>query len=45
MGHAKVAQTEHYAKVLPIKVSADMKLLEQRLREDNFLLPSKIIEC
>lgn len=37
MGHKRIEQTEHYAKVLPTKVSADMGKLEDRLTKENFL--------
>lgn len=40
MGHKNVGQTQHYSRVLPIKISEDMKVLEKRLKKNNFLLPS-----
>ena len=32
LGHSSLKQTQHYAKILDIKVSADMQLLKQRIR-------------
>lgn len=37
MGHKKITQTEHYAKILPVKVSEDMKQLEKKLKRKKFL--------
>jgi site-specific recombinase XerD len=31
LGHSSIRQTQHYAKVLDLKVSEDMKVLKQRL--------------
>ena len=33
LGHKRISQTEHYAKVLPIMISTEMKVLEQKLEE------------
>jgi len=47
MGHKHISQTEHYAKVVPQKVSEDMEDLQKRLTKKKFLkgytkgLPSK----
>ena len=38
MGHKRIEQTEHYAKVLPIKVSADIEKLKKKLKKDKFLI-------
>lgn len=38
LGHKRVSQTEHYARVLPIMISNEMKTLEQKL-ENTFLKP------
>jgi integrase len=37
MGHKRISQTEHYAKVIPQKVSEDMSVLEKRLNKKKFL--------
>jgi integrase len=37
MGHKRQSQTEHYAKVVPQKVSEDMGELEKRLKKKKFL--------
>jgi len=37
MGHKSLRQTQHYAKVLAIKVSEDMNLLKKRLEKSNFI--------
>ncbi len=37
MGHKKMSQTEHYAKILPAKVSEDMQQLEKKLKKKKFL--------
>ncbi len=31
LGHSSLKQTQHYAKILDLKVSADMLLLKQKL--------------
>ncbi len=31
LGHSSLKQTQHYAKILDVKVSADMLLLKQKL--------------
>ena len=31
LGHSSIKQTQHYAKILDLKVSADMLLLKQKL--------------
>ncbi len=36
MGHKKINQTLHYARVLPIKLSEDMQLLKERLDSSMF---------
>lgn len=36
LGHKKISQTEHYAKVLPIKISMEMEQLEQKLEKGIF---------
>jgi site-specific recombinase XerD len=35
LGHSSIRQTQHYAKVLDLKVSADMLLLKQKLELSN----------
>jgi integrase len=37
MGHKNLRQTQHYAKVLAIKVNEDMALLKKRLAKSNFI--------
>jgi integrase len=37
MGHKSLRQTQHYAKVLAIKVSEDMELLKKRLNKNKFI--------
>jgi hypothetical protein len=37
MGHKRIKQTEHYAKVIPQKVSEDMGELQKRLNKKKFL--------
>ena len=37
MGHKHIKQTLHYARVLPIKLSEDMKLLKERLIKSDLL--------
>ncbi|WP_207515702.1 site-specific integrase [Longitalea luteola] len=36
LGHKKVSQTEHYAKVLPIMISTEMNELEKKLENELF---------
>lgn len=36
LGHSSIKQTQHYAKILDLKVSADMLLLKQKL-EDRYV--------
>lgn len=33
LGHSSIKQTQHYAKILDLKVNADMILLKQKLAE------------
>jgi len=40
MGHKRIEQTEHYARVLPIKISSDMDELKGKLAKTNFLSAS-----
>ena len=35
LGHSSIRQTQHYAKILDLKVSADMLLLKQKLELNN----------
>jgi len=35
LGHASIRQTQHYAKILDLKVSEDMLLLKQKLAYRN----------
>jgi site-specific recombinase XerD len=37
MGHKHIMQTLHYARVLPIKLSEDMRLLKERLEKSEFM--------
>lgn len=37
-------QTQHYAKVLAIKVSEDMELLKQRIAKKKFISDHQIIQ-
>ncbi|QJD94368.1 site-specific integrase [Mucilaginibacter robiniae] len=37
MGHKSLRQTQHYAKVLAVKVSEDMQLLQKRFKKTNYL--------
>jgi site-specific recombinase XerD len=37
MGHKRISQTEHYAKVVPQKVAEDMSDLQKRLKKKKFL--------
>jgi integrase len=37
MAHKRIAQTEHYARVVPKKISEDMEVLNQRLTNKKFL--------
>lgn len=37
MGHKSIKQTQHYAKVLAVKVTEDMTLLKKRLKKDQFI--------
>ncbi len=42
LGHSSIKQTEHYAKVLPIKVSIAMEELEEKLSKSIFSKNKKI---
>lgn len=42
MGHKSIKQTQHYAKVLAIKVTEDMDLLKKKLQKDNFISEHQI---
>jgi integrase len=42
MGHKSLRQTQHYAKVLAIKVTEDMDLLKRRMVKNNFISDSQI---
>ncbi|OQP49518.1 hypothetical protein A4D02_28400 [Niastella koreensis] len=42
LGHKRISQTEHYAKVLPIMISNEMEVLEQKL--ERGIVKSKIGE-
>ena len=42
MGHKTIKQTQHYAKVLAIKVTEDMDLLKKKLQKDNFISEHQI---
>ncbi|WP_419699014.1 tyrosine-type recombinase/integrase [Mucilaginibacter sp. NFX135] len=44
MGHKSLRQTQHYAKVLAIKVSEDMNLLKRRMDKKKFISDHQIIE-
>ncbi|MDQ2863672.1 MAG: tyrosine-type recombinase/integrase, partial [Bacteroidota bacterium] len=35
LGHSSIRQTQHYAKIINLKVSADMLLLKQKLAYRN----------
>ena len=37
MGHKDIRQTQHYARVLPIKVGSDMQALKNKLEDGKFL--------
>jgi len=43
MGHKSLRQTQHYAKVLAIKVTEDMDTLKKRLAKKNFIPEQQII--
>ncbi|MDB5004460.1 MAG: site-specific integrase [Mucilaginibacter sp.] len=43
MGHKSLRQTQHYAKVLAIKVNEDMAELDKRLTNDKFMADSPIL--
>lgn len=43
MGHKSLRQTQHYAKVLAIKVNEDMAELNKKLTESNFIDVSSIL--
>lgn len=42
MGHKSLRQTQHYAKVLAIKVSEDMDILKKRLAKNKFISDTQI---
>ncbi len=42
LGHSTIKQTEHYAKVLPIKVSVAMEELEEKLGKTIFNKNKKV---
>ena len=42
MGHKSLRQTQHYAKVLAVKVSEDMVLLNKRLTKTKFIIDNQI---
>jgi integrase len=42
MGHKSLRQTQHYAKVLAIKVSEDMDILKKRLTKTKFISDTQI---
>ncbi|MFD2872056.1 site-specific integrase [Mucilaginibacter ximonensis] len=44
MGHKSLRQTQHYAKVLAVKVTEDMADLNKRLNDTKFLDDSPILE-
>jgi len=43
MGHKSLRQTQHYAKVLAIKVNEDMAELNEKLTKENFMADSPIL--
>jgi site-specific recombinase XerD len=43
MGHKSLRQTQHYAKVLAVKVNEDMAELNRKLTENNFIDVSSIL--
>jgi site-specific recombinase XerD len=43
MGHKSLRQTQHYAKVLAIKVSEDMNLLKRRMSKEKFISDIQIL--
>lgn len=45
MGHKTIKQTQHYAKVLAIKVTEDMDLLKKKLQKDNFISEHQILNA
>jgi site-specific recombinase XerD len=44
MGHKSLKQTQHYAKVLAVKVSEDMVLLQKRITKTKFISDREIIK-
>jgi hypothetical protein len=42
MGNKSLRQTQHYAKVLAVKVTEDMDLLKRRMVKNNFISDSQI---
>jgi integrase len=44
MGHKSLRQTQHYAKVLAIKVSEDMDVLKKRLAKNKFISDTQILK-
>lgn len=44
LGHKKLQTTQHYAKILDKKVSADMKNLRKKFRVQNSVLETKILK-
>ncbi|RKR84746.1 site-specific recombinase XerD [Mucilaginibacter gracilis] len=45
MGHKTIKQTQHYAKVLAIKVTEDMTLLKKKLHRNKFISAEQIDQC
>ena len=43
MGHKSLRQTQHYAKVLAVKVNEDMADLNEKLTKDDFMVDSPIL--
>lgn len=43
MGHKSLRQTQHYAKVLAIKVNEDMAELNRKLQDSDFFANSPIL--
>jgi len=44
MGHKSLRQTQHYAKVLAVKVNEDMADLNEKLTKDDFMTDSPILK-
>ena len=43
MGHKSLRQTQHYSKVLAVKVSEDMDVLKKRLAKSKFISDEQIL--